>query len=420
MKRLPKKQPFFIPFSFRRIAAQSKTIPIVIFKAKRHEEPMKFIAVFLLLLSSQALAAWDLNDVSYVMPLPVQVGQDALLKLNSAGKGGSLLSETVVNDVPVLDFEKRREETNKELRVVAVRIDPCFPLPTPQSCQKQIRLMWQPIQKNSFDEVIAVDAALHSFYVLSDSEFNSLLKDLQIWKKKFNAQTKFVPLQVHPAWAQEQDCSPALQDFQKIILKYAGMGNLSRVTAMVLRGGGRMWAFVGYEFRNNQLDIISIPRLNGRNSQTFVNLGPTDSFANGGITPAPLGDDTFNMLPADSSRIEVGSEDIIRQQVKAAFRIENPKNFSPENMDCVSCHVAQPAIHWVLNKRAELKVDQLWSSEIYQNAKYNLQNQSPQVSNTLMIRGLGYFGGNLAISQRVVNESAEVADMLNAIPLKPQ
>ncbi len=82
-------------------------------------------------------------------------------------------------------------------------------------------------------------------------------------------------------------------------------------------------------------------------------------------------------------------------------------------MDCVSCHVTQPGIHWVLNKRPELKVDQLWSSEIYRNAKYDLSNMSTEVWNTQMIRGLGYFGENLAISQRVVNESAEVADAIN-------
>ena len=34
--------------------------------------------------------------------------------------------------------------------------------------------------------------------------------------------------------------------------------------------------------------------------------------------------------------------------------------------------------------------------------------------NTLMIRGFGYFGKHTAISQRVINESAEVADAINA------
>jgi hypothetical protein len=83
--------------------------------------------------------------------------------------------------------------------------------------------------------------ALHSFHVLEDVGFAALLEDLKTWKAGYAAKTQGLPLQVHPAWAAQKDQSPALHDFQKIILKYAGSENLIRVTAMVLRGGGDMW-----------------------------------------------------------------------------------------------------------------------------------------------------------------------------------
>lgn len=379
---------------------------------------MKFIAAFLCSMVLQAQAAWDLNDVSYLMPLPNKVGEDSLLKLESPARGGALLPLSFVNQIPVLAIDRSREEVNTTLRVVGVRIDPCFPLPTPQSCQRQIRLVWQPIELSRRDEIQSVDAALHSFYVLQDWEFDGLLKELAAWKKKHSVNTTYLPLQVHPAWKQQGDAAPAFAEFNKIILKYAGAENFTRVTAMVLRGNADMWAFAGFEpAEGGKLQMLSVPRLGDRKAQSFINLAvPQDHFAGGGIAPSPKGPDTFSNLAGESIRLdEPGTEELIRKEVRAAFRVENPKNFNPENMDCVSCHVAQPAIQWVLNKRPELKVDQLWSHEIYANAKYNLGNMSPEVWNTHQIRAFGYFGRNVAISQRTINESAEVADLINRI-----
>ncbi|NUN04474.1 MAG: hypothetical protein HUU57_01820 [Bdellovibrio sp.] len=364
-------------------------------------------------LSAPTLAAWDLNDVSYLMPLPKKVATDSLLSLKSSARGGFLLREALVQRLPILSPQLTREQAAASLRVMAVRIDPCFPLPTPQSCQKQIRLVWQPLESDRRNQVKTIDAALHSFYVLTDAEFATLLKDLEEWKKTYAINTNFVPLQIHPAWAADGDSSPALAEFHKIITKLAGLENLSRVTVMVLRGAGDMWAFAGFEMKDGKMELMRIPRID-RMSQAFINLAvPSDHFTGGGILPLPTGADTLSTITNESEHLDVNSEDTIRKEIKAAYRIENPKNHTPENMDCVSCHVAQPAIHWALNKQAHLKLDQLWSHEIYKNPKYDLTNVSPDLLNTQIIRGFGYFGRNMAISQRVINESAEVADQLN-------
>ena len=49
----------------------------------------------------------------------------------------------------------------------------------------------------------------------------------------------------------------------------------------------------------------------------------------------------------------------------------------------------------------------------YKNKKYNLDNISFRKLNTQQLRALGYMGTDLAISQRTINESAEVAEALN-------
>ncbi|MEN0057225.1 MAG: hypothetical protein AAGB31_00195 [Bdellovibrio sp.] len=380
---------------------------------------MQYVMILLMALAmpQASFAAWDLNDVSYLMPLPQKLGSDGLLRMNAPGRGGDLLPAPLLARLPLLAMDMSREESYAALRVVAVRIDPCFPLPTPMSCQKQIRLVWQPLEKGPRQKTLAVDAAFHSFYVLTEEEFPKLLADLTQWKEQFKVETASKPLQIHPAWQEEGDHSPALAAFHEIIRKYAGGENLSRVTMMVLRGGGNMWAFAGFDMKNGSLMMVPVPRLDDRRSQAFVNMAtPADKFSGGGMSPTPLGQtDVFQDILVDSDGLGSGAEELIRREVRAAFRIENPKNYNPENMDCVSCHVTQPAIRWAVTKRPELKLEELWNSEIYSNHNYNLENISPLRNNTQVIRGLGYFGKDPAVSQRVINESAEVADILNAL-----
>lgn len=333
--------------------------------------------------------------------------------IHTPGRGGPLLNPAFLGTIPPLTPVMNEGDIAASLRVIAVRVDPCFPLPTPQSCQKQIRLVWQPIEPGFRGRVQSVDAALHSFYVLEDQEFSSLLKDLETWKKNHQLQTAGLPLQIHPAWAQQADKSPALLAFNDIVKKYAGPANISRVTVMVVRGGGDMWSFSGFEVRSGQLKLMKIPRLD-RSAQAFVNFAvPSDHFERGMISPAATGDDSFNKVIGNSDRLKVGNEEILRKELRAIYRAEDPHSFNPENMDCASCHVAQPARVWLERNRTDLGIEALANSFAYKNAGYNLQNISPGLKNTQIIRAFGYFGENPAISQRVIHESAEVADAIN-------
>lgn len=379
---------------------------------------IRFVFFILLSFSAQVQAAqnwgsWSLNDVSYLMPLPEKIESTELIHLQRPALGGAVLPTTVLDKVPLLSMGHTREQSYQTLRVIGVRIDPCFPLPTPQSCQRQVRLVWQPLEMTSRRGLQTVDAALHAFYILDDQQFTTLLKDLENWKVQYAASTTGVALQIHPAWAEEGARSPALAAFNKLILKYIGVQNLSRVTAMVVRGAGDMWAFAGFDFVGGQLQSFRIPRIN-RNSQAFINFAvPADHFANGQITPAPAGADTFNKLMEDSGQM-LEKESPLLSEFNAITRIEDPRVFTPENMDCVSCHVAHQARQWSVFNRRDLSLQDLWDKTKYQNAGHNLENKSTEILNTQSIRAFGYFGKEVVISQRVVNESAEVADAVNA------
>lgn len=374
---------------------------------------MIFLLPILLLFTQVSEARWNVNDVSFLLPLPQKMNETTLLDLNSRAVGGPLIPKAFMGTLPPLTSVMTEEQAADSLRVIGVRVDPCFPLPTPQSCQRQIRLVWQPIEPGPRNTVQTHDAALHSFYVLEDSEFKSLLADLSVWKAQFNVQSEGLPLQIHPAWAHEGTKSPALSAFQNIILKYAGFKNLSRVTIMVVRGQGDMWAFAGFEVRNQKLQVGKIPRID-RGSQAFVNFAvPADHFQRGFISPLPAGPDAFSKTITDSDRVFTGNQQLLESELRAMHRIENPHDFNPENMDCVSCHVAQTARVWLENNRKDLQIADLFQVHAYKNPRHDLSNLSPLLKHTQVIRAFGYFGAEVALSQRVINESAEVADALN-------
>ncbi|MES2801289.1 MAG: hypothetical protein V4654_02255 [Bdellovibrionota bacterium] len=379
---------------------------------------LPFIFLFPFILQAAELT-WGLNDVTYIMPLPSDAADNNLLKLQSAGSMGELVPEAMVMQLPFMDMQHEKNEINAMTRLMTVRIDHCFPLPTPLACQKQVRMIWQPL-KNTSSGVTTIDAAFHSFYVLSEEEFINLTTDLKAWKKKFQAietDNAKVALDIHPLWKKDLDASPSLKEFNTLITKYSGEKNLSRVTVMVLRRMNDVWGFLGAEVVAGKLVPGAIPRLDGKTSQMFFNqLNNSKGYTGAGIAQPPATQNAnLGGFITQATTSGTFTEAEVITNLQSAYAIENPKLFNPESMDCVNCHVAQAAREYLTEKLSATVDQNLFSAFKYTNKHYNLENKSTQVFNTHQLRGVGYFGVDLAISQRVINESADVAEWLSFI-----
>lgn len=378
-----------------------------------------FIFSLIILFSHFAQAndfSWGLNDVTYIMPLPLEARENNLLKLRSVGIKGALIPEALVMQLPQMDMVHKKEEIFAMTRLMTLRIDNCFPLPPPQSCQKQIRMVWQPVLEKD-GKITTIDAAFHSFYVLTDDDFKNLISDLKAWKKKFRKlEFNSEPLNIHPLWENEKDESHALLEFNSLILKHAGEKNLTRVTVMVLRRMNDVWGFLSAHIKDGKVIPEPIPRLNGKTSQIFFNaLRDINQYVGAAMNPAPAVLES-NLAPFidRATATAIFSEAELIGHLQTSFAIENPALFSPESMDCVNCHIAQSSREWLTSKLSPGTDQNLFSAFKYTNANHNLENKSVETFNTQQLRGVGYFGQNLAISQRVINESAVVADWLNA------
>ena len=121
--------------------------------------------------ASETLAAelqeeWNLNDVSYLFPLPrISEEMNALLGASDRGSSGTLLPfrifEKTENPTPL---EIEREKIYSRLRVVGIRLDPEA---------SEVRMVWQPLTKLPH-EWTTEDAAVHTFYKLTPDRFQAL------------------------------------------------------------------------------------------------------------------------------------------------------------------------------------------------------------------------------------------------------
>ena len=373
---------------------------------------MKLRNLFFLLclLFSLNLKALGLNDLSILIPLPKSSELPLMLAPYDLGERGTLLAKNHYNKLFKLVLNHSNETLWKEqLKVVAIRIDPCFiegigPVP----CRRQVRLIWQPVFEKE-NSLSTRDASLHSFYEFSDEEFSQILNQWKLWSKT----NKKLPLTVHPILKKEGLSGAHWNQLRSLILKFCGEKNLVRITAMGLSGSDQLWIFSGLDINpaTEKSKEIMIPRIQST-IQTITQSSFDPNHFWGALTPTPNADHEFNLLVEDSMFFQKHNSEVeVRKVVSSYLAFENPKKHNTGTLDCASCHLTSMTHQWVQSNYPSLKWDIEFSDVKYNNT-LNLENTTLNKVNPHQFRIFGYFEKQPAISQRVINETAEVFDFL--------
>ncbi len=368
-------------------------------------------------------AGWlplQLNDVTVLLPLTTQATELATgyLQASSVGRGGPLLpadlyaalgpiSGTSGNPPPGGIGTARYED----LRVVAVRLDPCFaslaPDPHDPTCRNQVRLVLQEVLDRG--GVNAADSALHAFYELSRAEVLELAQGLARLRAGRGA---LGPLQPHPVIVAEGLGGPANQALQQWVLRYAGRGTLRRVAKLSTTTPGFGWSFSNHDVDVSGPTITNLPIATvAAMSQNFFRGFATT--VDGQPVPVTTSSDNFKVLMN-----ELGSA--TTEQRTTAFdglvRIENPTRHSANTIDCVSCHTATPIA--LLVAKPKFGLEELSNANVYAPATsaVPLADRTATFDNSagFNLHALSYVGRAPGINQRTVNETIAVVDWLNA------
>jgi hypothetical protein len=351
----------------------------------------------------------DLNDVSFLFPLPAPGHENQLLGVEA------LLPRTLFDGLPVIVEGEEPNALFARLRVVSVRVDPCFPgstPPAPPSCVKQVRLVAQPVLNGGPDAGFVEtteDAAIHLFYVLDDAGFDDAHRTLWQLKALAGSATDGAPLDVHPVMRREGLDGAYASAVKQLVVSHCTAQNLVRVAFMSVSNFGRAWRFGGFDVVRGALVATDIPRLNGLTAQNVQEFG-TPEFRNGSLLPSPPGDDLDTLL--SESALRLADERTLSRALTSALQIEHPARSSPKTIDCGSCHVASRARH---HAEVERQVDTSTHEDAFHAApRFNLARVDGAGDDPSALRAFGYLGARSALSQRTINESAVVADALSA------
>jgi hypothetical protein len=354
----------------------------------------------------------QMNDLSVLLPLATDADDfAAYLAASSPGGHGALLPEAVyeAND-------EAFEPSYDQLRVVALRFDPCFaqvvPITDPASCHDQLRLVFQPLVFGA-GTTTAPDAAVHVAYAISRAQLVTAVNAIATAREVTTA-ADLGPLAVNPIVASQGLRGPMAQALAAIITAYADGTRIERITSLlvppsVIIGGGSpslFWSLHGFTVVGDTETPLSIPTLGGvTDAGVNASTGPLESL----FAPPSSSPDALVVLA--SAQNAMAATPAARQSAfDAALRIENPGVETPNTIDCASCHMAEPA--------RKLVGEQLFGLSSTANA--NAFTAAPSIPSAdlvtttalvdadggLNIHAFSYRGSSPMINQRVVNETA--------------
>lgn len=403
--------------------------------------------------ASAGIAA-TMNDVSILFPLPSTAADiNNLLAPSAIGAQGTLFPSalyasigpiTGTTDDPLPDVPENhgRYTAYDALRVVAMRIDPCFasldPDPDGGGCTAQIRLVFQEVAVSQFGDAgapLAFDSALHAFYDLSRTQFLTLAQALVDLRAGNEDGDVLGPLAPHPIMVRQGLDGAMSQGVQRLILEYAGEQNLVRAAEASGNNFGPgsigSWLLSAFDVDGSpQVAIpMPIPTLTSTADSGSVvtqSIDGANSLAN--FFPTTTSADNYASLwqiaQAYLEGADAGGYSASDHQapLDALVRVENPKDNSADTIDCASCHMATDTEQVVAMPL--LSFDDTTSPLAFQPDGIHVTPSDMTVVFSpddapfgLNLHVFSYVETSPAISRRVVNETAAVVEYLNNLPL---
>jgi hypothetical protein len=377
--------------------------------------------------------AVEMSDISILFPLPSKASEiDGLLPASATGARGTLFPEALYDKVGHLigtHFDGPPnpggvgEAQYSDLRVVAMRIDPCFaklePDPHGKGCTPQLRVIFQEVTASGGD-VSAFDSALHVFFKLERQEMIDIARGLLTIRvdntKKDERLGGLAPNAIILRQGFEGEFAKALR---QTITQHAGEDNLTRVTQFSQNGEVFTWSFKGSDVSDAAKGTASpmvIPTLPNKAVSQVFGMGFTSGFE-GVFEPPTISKDNLTKLANDTAAKKM-SASARTAAFESLVRIENPGDDSPNTIDCASCHLATPAEKLVAKPHFSL-VDTTAAGAFKANAKFVEANETAPTfdpKGAPNFHMFSYVGRQAGISQRTVNETAAIVAYLNSLP----
>lgn len=389
--------------------------------------------------------AATMNDVSILFPLPSsEAGIANLLAPSAAGDRGPLVPSALYANAGTITGLTSAADGGlsytaySDLRVVAMRIDPCFaslaPDPHGVGCSPQLRLIFQEVTWD-VNGVRAFDSALHAFYSLTRDELLALARALVDLRVANTNGDSLGPLAPHPILVRQGLGGAMSKGLQQLILDHAGAQNLVRLAQLSNQDDGiafgpSAWTLSAFDVADGGATVAtarSIPTLvvDGRpvTLQTvhtivgspFANPDAGPAVLDADFRPATTSADSFAAV--DDGQPESVSPAALQAALDGLVRIENPADNTVNTIDCGSCHVA--TMTEGLLGMPMFSFDDTTSPLSFVPDGKSVTSADMAITggtDSSNIHAFSYFDKSPGINRRVVNETAAVVEYLNDLP----
>lgn len=364
-------------------------------------------------------AALQVNDVSILWPLPSSVAErdEGLLAATSTGPRGAIVPEVVYTTAGgMLAFGG--QVAHSDLRVVAMRLDPCFAQTAPPldgaGCEPQLRLILQPISSfpGAAGTLEASDAAVHTFHRITRAEAFAMAAALVELRLASSVGQALGPLAPHPLIASQGVTGAYAAGVRALILAHAGADNLVRV-AILSSTSSQAWSFQIFNVDGATVlprDIATLPAATQRHELVIFEGGRGSYFV--GFTPLATGPLAYNALASSNLAAELGPAE--RQaQFDGLVATENPRLTTPETVACGDCHMATLVRTRIAEPAYALQASASPSVFLPDTQFVAPADLRPTLGSGFNLHAFSYNGSEPAISARTAHESAAVIEYLN-------
>ena len=340
-----------------------------------------------------------LNDVSMLVPLP-PAGGTTLVRM-SDGDGlvpRALFDRLVTGPGDVID-------AYEDFQLVAIRFDLCDRVaagPCPET-DGRLRLVFQPMRA-----LEANDVGLHAFYPIPEDDLGAVVDELRALAAIAQIPTATALTVSPPLVAGNTAYATRLR---ALVTSYATSDHLQRLTlfAQDAKAAALIWAFRGEELRAGSFARIEIPGVAVLQQRTV--LGGSDTTYNTSpVADAPAG----FMLALASDRFAAATPAERMVALESLAAVQNPGMHGTDTVQCVACHVST----FLTARRATVAgVDASAIAGTF-GAPFDLGTSAGiSTTNDRALRAFGWVRRDPAISQRVVNDTAQVlAEIADRFP----
>jgi hypothetical protein len=336
-----------------------------------------------------------MNDISFVAQT---IGLDTSLRMTGINRVRDLVPRALYarlatshGDI-INDFE--------EFVVFGTRFDLCDRVatgPCPEGADGSLRLVFQP---KLLQAVAAADVGVHAFYTIPAAELGFVINELRAIARLNGTG----PQLSGPLSEFVNSSAVGEQRFHALLDRYANTDRLIRLALMGqdARSSTPHVVFRAIELHDGQWSDVVVAGLEATQQDAVL----TDTDPSYAVTP--VADSPANFaLTLTSGSFNAATPAAQRDALDALVATQNPLLHTAKTVQCIACHTSTYlGVH-----RAQVAVIGLGTLPSRFATTHDVQlTDGISPTSSLSLHAFGWMGPNIAISQRVANETAMVLD----------